>query len=220
MIWIIAIVAVIGIGTGVLAMRIHVQVSGRKEVMAANLQALQSGLEDRRQLLRELAEICRGMVSAEVCDRARDDLASEEEGLRAEKGRFTIAQAELEAVDIRLRELEEIEKELESSGLEASKELEMMRSQERELQQRNDRLRQQLDSALLQFDKLIHDLASSHEAVTRLTAAKNELIETQKKIQYYEQEISMINRKYMDLKRAYDALDIEYAQLYEKHSQG
>ena len=54
----------------------------------------------------------------------------------------------------------------------------------------------------------------------QINAAKTETIESQKKIQFYEQEIAVVNKKYMELKRAYDALDIEYAQLYEKHAQG
>ena len=48
---------------------------------------------------------------------------SYEESLKAERGRITITQAELETVETRLRELDEIERELEASALETKEEL-------------------------------------------------------------------------------------------------
>ena len=208
------------VATVVVIMRINSQVSERKTVLLTNLSVVKDEILSKKKLLEELAELSLGLISADNVDKLNQEIAKEEENLRSEKGRVTIAQAELEAVDIRLRELEEMERELESSNLEASRELEMLRSQEREVEVRNQKLREALESNLIQFDKLLHELANSAEAVARLNAAKTELIETQKKIEFYEGEISVINHKYMDLKRAYDALDIEYAQLYEKHSQG
>ena len=79
-------------------------------------------------------------------------------------------------------------------------------------------LQAQIDSALVQIDRLIQELSSSQEAVQRLATTKNDLLSAQQKVQYYTAEISALNKKYIDLKRAYDALDIEYAQLYEKQS--
>jgi chromosome segregation ATPase len=214
------IIIVILAATVTVIIRVGGQVHERKTVLTSNLHTLQEGIDERVKVLTELADLSGGLVDKSECDKIQAEVTQEEENLRTEKGRSTITQAELEAVDLRLRELEEIERELESSSLDASRELEMLRSQEREIDARNAHLREQLDSSLIRLDKLLHELASSQGAVRKLTAARDELIETQRKIQFYEQQIATVNRKYMELKRAYDALDIEYAQLYEKHSHG
>ena len=49
--------------------------------------------------------------------------------------------------------------------------------------------------------------------------AKSDLNSGQMQLKHFQSEIPDINQKYVALKRAYDALDIEYAQLYEKQSQ-
>lgn len=220
MIWIILIFLIFAGSTGAVVYRISSQVGERKSVLMNNLTVVKEEIVQKRKLLEELAKLSLSYESASIIEKVKAEIAVEEENQRAEKGKLTIAQAELEAVDLRLRELEEIERELETSSLEAAKEVEMLRSREREIQARNVRLREQLENSLIQFERLLHELATSQDAVNKLTAAKGDLIETQKKIEYYDQEISTINHKYMGLKRAYDALDIEYAQLYEKHSQG
>lgn len=220
MIWIILITLVCLGVTGFVVFSLFSQVSERKAVLRENLQIIEEELKEKQTILGEIAVSSLGLVSSDILDQMKIDIAKEEENLRTEKGRVTIIQAEIEAVDLRLRELEEIEKELENSSIEASREIEMLRARERDLEVQNQKLREQLDNCLMQLDRLLHDLASSHEAVTQLTSAKNEMISTQKQIQFYEQQISLLNRKYLELKKAYDALDIEYAQLYEKQSQG
>lgn len=218
--WIILATLIILGSTGFIVFSLYNQVNARKLVLQENIQILESELSEKKKILTELAETSLGLVSTDVCDQLRADLEKDEEGLRTEKGRVTIIQAEIEAVDLRLRELEEIEKELENSSLEASRELELLRARERDLEVQNEKLRSQIESCCIQLDKLLGELASSSEAVNTLNAAKSQMLDTQNQIQIYEAQIATMNRKYMDLKRAYDALDIEYAQLYEKQSQG
>ena len=62
-------------------------------------------------------------------------------------------------------------------------------------------------------------MPSNAKAVEQLNKSKTELVEVEKNISFYEIEITKINKQYVTLKRAYDALDIEYAQLYEKRQQ-
>ena len=56
------------------------------------------------------------------------------------------------------------------------------------------------------------------EAVSKLKKAQEELKLPGEQVEWYTNEISIVNHKYIELKRAYDALDIEYAQLYEKQN--
>jgi hypothetical protein len=218
--WIIGIVLVMLASTGFIVFSLIGQMKARKLVMIENLTTLSQMVEEKKNILKELATTALGYVPTEICQQAETDVVKEEEALRTEKGRLAITQAESEAVDLRLRELEEIEKELENSSIEAGREMEMLRAQERDMEQQNNKIRDQLDSSMIQLDKLLHELSSSQAAVDRLNIAKTELINSQKQLQFYQEQISMLNQRYADLKRAYDALDIEYAQLYEKQSAG
>lgn len=190
--------------------------SSGDEQLKKNLIVLRDEIKKKQETLRELGQLCLGLVSPAHLEGIDEQLASAEEELRAEKGRLTITEAELEAVDIRLRELEELKRELEMSGIDAIRELELLRAQERDMNSQNEALRNQLRSAVEQLDSLLGLLASSAEAVEKLQSAKTELLEAESKSQWYEEQIAIYNQKYLGLKRAYDALDIEYAQLYEK----
>lgn len=218
MIWMILVILTFVLGTGATVFVLRGKVSDRREIAKHNLQILKEQREKKREVLRELAELSLGLVMPEVLTDRQKQIQALDDELKAERGRLAITQAELEAVDTRLRELEEIERELESSALEASQELEMLKSQEKDIAERNQKLREELNSSLGQLEKLLGQLSHSREAVEHLNSAKTELVQSQTKISFYEEQIGNINRRYIELKKAYDALDIEYAQLYEKQA--
>jgi chromosome segregation ATPase len=184
--------------------------------LKANMDMVREEVETKESLLGEIAEISLGMIPSNDYETLGQQIESLEESIRTERGRLTITEAELEAVDTRLRELEELKRELEVSNMDAVKELDMLRGQEREVKAQNEALKEQLENSMEQLEMLLTMLAHSAAAVSRLTTAKNELIETEKRAAFFEEQIAQINSKYMGLKKAYDALDIEYAQLYEK----
>ncbi|MCC6953835.1 MAG: hypothetical protein IT290_06930 [Deltaproteobacteria bacterium] len=218
MIWIILIVLVCVGTTGFVVFSLFSQVAERKAVMIDNLKVIETELKEKQGLLRELAELGLGLVSTDIVAQAKADNEHEEEALRSEKGRGTIIQSEMEAVDLRLRELEEIQKELENSSVEASREIEMLRARERDLESQNQRLRTQVENLVITLDKIASEVGVDAGAI--LLAARPEMVNIQEKLHFYGEQITLLNRKYLDLKKAYDALDIEYAQLYEKQSQG
>ena len=185
-------------------------------VFEQNLETVKLEQETKEKLFIEIGNLTLGLVTPEKIEKLENNKTEIEENIRAEQGRLTITEAELEAVDTRLRELEELKRELEVSNMDAVKELEMLRSQERDIAAQNDAVRNQINAALDQVDILLDQLSNSAEAVEKLTDAKNELVNAEKKCSYYEEQIAIINNQYMALKKAYDALDIEYAQLYEK----
>ena len=139
--------------------------------------------------------------------------------LRVEKGRVTITQAELETVEGRLRELEEIERELNASALETKEELKILERKEKELVVKNDQLKTQLASSMAQFDEIIGGLPASEETKSQVEDMKVQLGESTKQIDTLMEKIGSTNEQYFALKKRYDALDIEYAQLYEKFAE-
>jgi predicted nuclease with TOPRIM domain len=102
--------------------------------------------------------------------------------------------------------------------MEAAQELEALRLQEREIGRKTEKLKNQVEKVQGKLDMLIEELENSHSAVERLTATKKDLIATQEQIEYYESETATLNQSLIQLKRSYDALDIEYAQLYERQN--
>ena len=219
MLWLIPVIFIFLIGAGATLYALFSKVRERQDIMRKNVTTAQGEVKAKEEVLQELSTLILGYGRQEDFDQFREQMTAKEEALRAEKGRLTITEAELEAVETRLRELEELERELETSSLEAAQELEMLRSQERSIREDNERLKKELDSAMFQLDLLLNDLASSAETVAQLNAVKTELMETQAKCEFYNEQVAMLNEKYMQLKRAYDALDIEYAQLYEKQNE-
>ncbi len=193
--------------------------SAGDEQVKKNISIIKNEAKAKEEILRELAQLSLGLASSQYFEQLGDQIRTCEEELRAERGRLTITDAELEAVDVRLRELEELKRELEMSNIDAIRELELLKAQERDMSSQNESLRGQLRSSTEQLDMLLDMLASSAEAVAHLQSAKAQLIEAEQKATFYESQITLLNQKYVSLKRAYDALDIEYAQLYEKQQQ-
>lgn len=185
--------------------------------MRESLQTIEDEYSKKREIIGELAQLSLGMILKAQFDRLTGELASVEEKLRSERGRLTITEAELEAVERRLRDLEELRRELEVSSLEASRELELLRTQQRDIQAENERLKGNLNNSIEKIDVLLLELSQEQKVVDAVTAVKNELAQIEKQCDTYASQTHTINTKYMDLKKAYDALDIEYAQLYERH---
>lgn len=206
------------LAAGAIAGTLFYQISARKGVLEQNINVLRSECTSKEAVLKELAEIALGLALPGEAESLKGKLVELEERLRAEQGRLTITQAEVEAVDSRLRELEEVERELEASSIEAAKEVEMLRSQSRDIENRNEALKQQLKLSFDQIDILLGQLGSSQAAKDQLNEMKTAMVDTQERIEYYTEQIQDINERYGKLKSAYDALDIEYAQLYEKHN--
>ena len=194
--------------------------SSDDEQLNKNIIIMKEEQQTKEGILRQLAGYSLSFVTEKEVADIKDQLKFVQDELRAEQGRITIAEAELEAVDVRLRELDELRRELEMSGLDAIRELELLRAQERDIATQNETLKNELQNSQVQLDMLLELLDDSAVAVEKLQAAKAELIEVESKTQFYEEQIVQLNQKYMDLKKAYDALDIEYAQLYEKQQQG
>ncbi len=174
---------------------------------------------ERKSLLSELEEISSQLVSVELVKEKGRDLIELLESLKAERGRNTITQAELETVESRLRELEEIERELEASGIETKEELKILNKKQKDLGSKNESLKEQIAASLSQMDQFVSQLQLSSELQGQIDNMKTQLVMTQQKVDTLLMNIEQGNDQYFILKKRYDALDIEYAQLFEKFSE-
>lgn len=180
---------------------------------------LESTRDERAHLLEQLKETYGRLVPVSAIRNAIKQVGERQEALRAEKGRITITQAELETVETRLRELEEVERELEASGLETKEELNILKKKEAELNAKNDALKSQIQAALAALDRAASEIEMSEQLREQVVACRTELLQTEQSIATLVLQIEQGNEQYFILKRRYDALDIEYAQLFEKFSE-
>jgi chromosome segregation ATPase len=187
-----------------------------------HVRAVITKLNDDLAAREKLQEQVQGIVSQlQPIDQIRirvRDLTNLRDAVKTEKGRLTITQAELETVESRLRELEEIERELAASGIDAQEEVKILKKKERDLAQKNQTLREQLEASLKQMDSIMGELELSAQMSEQITAMKTHVLQVQEKIDNLLIQIEQCNEQYFTLKKRYDALDIEYAQLYEKFS--
>lgn len=165
-----------------------------------------------------LADLVAGLANKVDLDEIVGKLESLEQALQIEKGRVTITYAELETVETRLRELHEIEREIQASTLETQEELRILEAREKELLKRSESLRMQLESSNQQIEMLASELNSSPEVKAEVEKVQRELDQAQSKMEEIAREIEKGNKLFVSLKRQYDALDIEYAQLYQKYA--
>lgn len=216
MIWVIAILAIFIVGSIIGCLRIGMQARKHSSKSKASSGFLQDELIKKEEIVAELRGLIGGLVTPSIVDEKKREATLLEDTLKTERGKLAIAKAEIDNLLVRVRELDEVQQELEASSLESAHELDMLKTQERSLAQKSSELKEELEKSLQQLDKLLDELANSQEAVEKLAKTKTELLAAQEKIAWYEQKITEINENYMELKKAYDALDIEYAQLYEK----
>lgn len=216
MIW--GVLAIVTLGSlGIISMLMR-QLTRRQELVQAAYQVVYTEATQKKEILGQLADIAAGMVAPEVVHEAEKRREEVVERLSEVKVEIAAVEAKQLLVESRLREIEELEREMESNSIEAQRELELLRDQEKAMREETEKLRQRVTSSVEMLEQLLEELSSSQSAVEKLTSAKTELLNTESKIDFYAEGISQLNSQYIELKKGYDALDIEYAQLYERQN--
>jgi len=215
----IVIIACAVLGVGLAVARMYLSIARRKHDVRQVVEKLGADLKEKKELIAKVQELFGRMVPMEEVREKGRALKLLQESLKTERGRITITQAELETVENRLRELEEISRELEASGVETKEELNILKKKEKELTTKNENLKQQIAASMAQIDEMLTQLQLNAELAAQVEAMKADLLATQEKIDTLLLEIEQGNEQYFVLKKRYDALDIEYAQLFEKFSE-
>jgi len=213
-------IVIIGIIEGAVCAGLLFSVNARRRgLLRGNLQAFEEELEKKSKIKKQIEELYSRMVDIGSVHKIIVDIRSNQEALKAERGRIMITQAELETVESRLRELEEIERELEASGMETKQELTLLKKKHDELNGRNENLKEQINASMQQIDELKTEIQSNARLAEQVNRMKIQIVNTEEKISVLLLQIEQGNDQYFTFKKRYDALDIEYAQLYEKFSE-
>lgn len=184
-----------------------------------SLENLKDESKKKMDICEKVENLRRQAVDIEELKKRVQELLVAKESLKAERGRVTISQAELETIEIRLRELDEIARELEASSVETKEEMKILKKKENDLAQKNDNLRQQITDSVQQVSALMGQIEISAQVQEQIDRARTELLSTEGRVVTLLMQIQEGNEQYFILKQRYDALDIEYAQLYEKFSE-
>ncbi|MEY4668884.1 MAG: hypothetical protein RL518_1583 [Pseudomonadota bacterium] len=174
-------------------------------------------LELKRELWGRLESLQREMANPQEYEKAKAEVNGIRETLKAERGRVIIAQAELESVEVRLRELDEVNRELEASALETKEELKMLQKREGDLKTKNEELRVQIADSTTKLEALMSEIEMSIQMQEQVKVMQADLLKSEQQVETLMNEIEKGNEQYFIAKRRYDALDVEYAQLYQQY---
>jgi len=194
-------------------------ISKQKGAVRGAVDAVANQSLEREALLEKVKLLAAEMADGSELQAKVQELRLAKESLKTERGRITITQAERETVEGRLRELDEIERELEASGVETKEELTILQKKQKELGGKNDALKTQINSSVSQMDEILSQIGLTVQQTEQVQAMKSQIVQTEQKIDTLLLQIEQGSDQYFILKRRYDALDIEYAQLFEKFSE-
>lgn len=187
-----------------------------REANAGN-DAVKEELALKRELWNRIEAIRVEMAEPAEYEEANTEVTLAREALKAERGRVIITQAELESVEVRLRELDEVNRELEASALETREELKIFQKKEVDLKTKNDELRVQIADSTTKMEALMSEIEMSVQMQEQVKMMRADLLKSEEQVETLMNEIQKGNEQYFNSKRRYDALDVEYAQLYQQY---
>jgi hypothetical protein len=213
--WIVLLVAVVqSLLVGVFLFR---RAIGEGKEANAGTAILKEELSIKRELWERLERLRKEMASPEEHEKSLSEVNVARESLKAERGRVIITQAELESVEVRLRELDEVNRELEASTLETKEELKIFQKREVDLKTKNEELRVQIADSTTKLEALMSEIEMSVQMQEQVKVMRADLLKSEEQVETLMNEIQKGNEQYFISKRRYDALDVEYAQLYQQH---
>jgi chromosome segregation ATPase len=180
---------------------------------------LEKALLDMRGMLEKLESVKSALQPYTDAMPVFEEVHRLESELRGQHTKVSITSAELESVEKRLEELEEIRREVESSAVELREELRVLKEREDELLERKLALEKQLQETAERMQSLTSELKVSTEVQTQVDRMQTELEKTQAQCDKLLGQVQQANEHCMLMKQRYNALDIEYAQLYERFAQ-
>jgi chromosome segregation ATPase len=144
------------------------------------------------------------------------ELETLDDELKNKNVKVSIVLSELEAVEFRLQELEEIRREVEVSAAEIKDELRALQEREAELRSRREELESMLQASVEKMSTIASELSMSDEMQMQIERMQGELVSTQDQCDKLLVQIQQGNEQCIAMKQRYNALDIEYALLYER----
>ena len=106
--------------------------------VVAQFALLEDEVQQKRDLWAKVEALKGDLADDGELRRVGREFIEQREALKVERGRATITQAELEALEVRMRELDEIGRELEASQTETKEELKILRRKEEDMRTKNN----------------------------------------------------------------------------------
>jgi methyl-accepting chemotaxis protein len=185
------------------------------QVIAHHTEIVQSEVAEKRALLEELAVRTLYLADPEEFLEARKDSDAALLATSQERAKIAAIDEEIAGIKNRLEELAAVDKQLETSSEELGREQEAFEGEEGRLGERTKELTDRLQNA----PSLIEAIqAAAPSGAGELGTLSERVLQIGEKLEAFHRESREILQKYLTLKRSYDALNIEYTQLYEKQS--
>lgn len=185
-----------------------------------DVEKLQKAVEERTVLLDKVRSLSSELVTSDEIGEKGKILNAMRLASESESARFAILQAEIEAVEIRLRELEEIERELQAGTADAVAEFKGIEKQLGEIDAKGEIV----IASLAKIQALMGELQAELAQQPEIQSSADSVVKTASETNVIAGHLLVFLRDaaagYHKLKLRYDALDIEYAQLFEKMQQG
>lgn len=216
--WIVLVLAAL-VQSGVVAFFVFMRASHANDHLAQQFELLNDEVQQKRELWARVEEAQHGVADHGDFRRVGQEFLKTREALRIEKGRITMTQAELEMLERRLCELDEISRELEANQTETREELKILRKKEEDMRGKNEVLRGQIHDSLTKMHALMAEIELTVQMQNQVAMMKTDLLKVEERIQTMLNQIQVSNDQYFSLKRRYDALDVEYAQLHQQLSE-
>ncbi|MBP9837106.1 MAG: hypothetical protein KBC84_00180 [Proteobacteria bacterium] len=172
--------------------------------------------EEKKSYLVDLANIALGNASKKEIDQLQLQISELEQEVASKKGQIALTEAELESLNTRIKELEEAKMEAEWNHGTAQQEITQLEEDQKSIQTEIESLKKQLQEAIDKLDTLFELLVGVSGSEEALNKAKAELQNAENQLSEYTIEFAKLSKKYIVLKQDYDALDVEYAELYEQ----
>jgi len=98
--------------------------------------------------------------------------------------------------------------------------LKILQRKEEDLKSKNDHLRIQIAETTSKMETIMSEIEMSAQMQEQVLKLRGDLLQSEEQGQTLLNEIQRGNEQYFILKRRYDALDVEYAQLYQQFNEG
>ncbi len=188
------------------------KLSSPQDSYQESIESLDKLVLERRNILKEIAVFVLGLVDPLYYQELNKQVTELKEQLAAKKLKIQTVENEINKTETNLKDVAEVNQELEMSQIDSQKEIDLLKAQETDISNQNAWYKQELQNVVKNVSESLAKIEGSKSLIDNLST---QTAKADQKARYFQSEIELLNKKYLEIKNQYDALDIEYAQLYE-----
>lgn len=181
-----------------------------------SIKNIENLVEDRKKSLKDAAQFSLGFIDVDYYEQLHKQVEELSGVVYSKKQQVLSLENEVLKAELSLKEVEDVKKEIEITQIETKKEVDLLKAQDSDMAEQNAQAKQALQDIIKNVSPIFEALASLEGSDAIVDALFMQTGNADQKLEFFQTEIQGFNKKYLELKEQYDALDIEYAQLYEK----